>query len=154
VAPNKKSSAMPQSASPDMAMDRSLRRRLLWTHAPIIPFAILIAGYIAYQLTFFALAGEYSYQTKLNVGRPVRLSFSDTPLAFLGLFLIQLSFAVFLSCWGAESAYHVIRLLKPSLGWPLRPRIRFFSIGLWCLCGGVVLLIPSVFYMLSVVLLN
>lgn len=135
-------------------MDSDLKKRLLWTHAPAVPFTALLAGYFAYQVFVFALSGSYTYHTRTNLGHPFNISFIESPLVFVGLCFIQLSFSACFLGWGMESAYHVLRILKPSLNWPLRPRFKPYRAGIVSFLIGVTLLALGVFYMFAVMLLH
>ena len=135
-------------------MDHDLKKRLLWTHAPAVPFTALLAGYFAYQVFVFAFSGTYTYHTRTNLGHPFNILVIESPLVFLGLCFIQLSIAAFFVGWGTESAYHILRILKPSLGWPLRPRFKPYKAGIVLLLIGVTLLALGVCYMFAVMLLH
>ena len=121
-------------------MDSDLKKRLLWTHLPAVIFSGLISGYFFYQVVVFTLSGHFIYHTRTNLGHPVDLSFFETPVVFMGLITIQLAFATFFAGWAVESTYHVCRILKPSLNWPLRPKFKPFRPGIILLVIGVSLI--------------
>lgn len=118
-----------------------LKRRLLVIHIPSAVLSALIAIYVFVQVVFFAAAGQYTYQTRTNLGHPVNLSIKEDPVLFIGLCFIQLAIGAFAAGWCWESSYDAVRLLKPSLGLPRVFQGRPFRPALWLLGGGSLLVL-------------
>ena len=135
-------------------MDPDLKKRLLWIHMPAVPITALLAGYIVYTVIVFTISGTYIFHTRINLGHPISISFVESPLLFLGLCFVQLSIAALLAGWATESAYHTLRILKPFLGWPLRPTFKPFKSAVVLLVVGAALVALNVFYMVTVMLLH
>lgn len=123
-------------------------------HAPVIPLAALLAIYFAYQAIAFAVSGNYAYHTRTNLGRPINISIVESPVVFIGLCFVQLSIAALLAGWGTESAYHVLRILRPSLGWPRQLRFKPYRASGVLIVIGTALLALGVAYMVTTMLLH
>jgi len=115
-----------------------LRTRLLWTHAPVALFAAAISLYFFWIVAEFVVKGSFASQTRLNLGHPIEVQFPDDPLLFIALTLGHSALGGFAGGWCVESSYHVVRLLYPSLGWPLHLQFRPFRVGYLLFISAVV----------------
>ena len=115
-----------------------LRTRLLWTHGPVALLTAAVALYFFWMVAEFVVKGSFEYHTRLNLGHPIEVPFSGDPLLFIALILGQLAFGALAAGWSVESSYHVVRLLYPSLGWPLHLQFRPFRVGYLLFISAVV----------------
>ena len=129
-----------------------LRARLLWIHAPAALLALAFTTYIFWMVGHFLISGVFIYQTRLNLGHPIEVSYSDAPMLFSALTLGQLSLGALAAGYGTESCYHVFRVLRPSLGWPLRPKFKFYRMGVTLIRIAVTLFAIWLCYFSAVVL--
>ena len=92
-------------------------------------FACLIGfsagAYIIWGCLVSLSTGIFNYHTKLNLGHPVPVELSSTPLTFVGLVLVQMGLASFLiynvGWWGLR---HILRRHVPTLGLSARDSSR------------------------------
>lgn len=115
-----------------------LQTRLLWTHGPVALVAAAMALYLFWMVAVFVVNGSFAYHTRLNLGNPIAVRFFDEPLLFIALNLGQLALGALVGGLGVESSYHVVRLLYPSLGWPLHLKFRPFRVAYLLVISAVV----------------